>query len=47
MAPDRWGKRSVQIVKRSDKAKGLAVFPRRWVVERRFAWLLARRNASH
>ncbi|MBZ0163605.1 MAG: IS5 family transposase [Notoacmeibacter sp.] len=29
----------LQIVKRSDKAKGFIVLPRRWVVERTFAWL--------
>ena len=26
------------IIKRSDKAKGFEVLPRRWVVERTFAW---------
>jgi putative transposase len=30
---------SVEIVKRSDTAKGFVVLPRRWVVERTFAWL--------
>lgn len=30
---------SVEIVKRSDAAKGFEVLPRRWVVERTFAWL--------
>ena len=29
----------VQIVKRSDTAKGFVVLPKRWVVERTFAWL--------
>jgi transposase len=29
----------VEIVKRSDRAKGFVVLPRRWVVERTFAWL--------
>jgi len=29
----------VDIVKRSDAVKGFAVLPRRWVVERTFAWL--------
>jgi transposase len=29
----------VEIVKRSDTAKGFAVLPKRWVVERTFAWL--------
>lgn len=30
---------SVEIVKRSDTAKGFEVLPRRWVVERTLAWL--------
>jgi transposase len=30
---------SVEIVKRSDAAAGFKVLPRRWVVERTFAWL--------
>jgi transposase len=30
---------TMEIVKRSDKAKGFEVIPRRWVVERTFAWL--------
>jgi transposase len=30
---------SVEIVKRSDTAKGFQVLPRRWVVERTLAWL--------
>ena len=29
---------AVEIVKRSDMAKGFEVLPRRWVVERTFAW---------
>ena len=29
----------VEIVKRSDKAKGFEVLPKRWIVERTFAWL--------
>ena len=29
----------VEIVKRSDAARGFVVLPRRWVVERTFAWL--------
>ena len=32
-------KLDVEIVKRSDAAKGFIVLPRRWVVERTFAWL--------
>jgi transposase len=30
---------NVEIVKRSDQAKGFLVLPKRWVVERTFAWL--------
>jgi transposase len=30
---------TIEIVKRSDTAKGFEVLPRRWVVERTFAWL--------
>ena len=29
----------IEIIKRSDKAKGFELLPRRWVVERTFAWL--------
>ncbi len=29
----------IEFVKRSDPAKGFTVLPRRWVVERTFAWL--------
>lgn len=28
-----------EIVRRTDKAKGFEVLPRRWVVERTFTWL--------
>ena len=31
--------RTIEIIKRSDHAKGFEVLPRRWVVERTFAWL--------
>jgi transposase len=30
---------NVEIVKRCDQAKGFVVLPKRWVVERTFAWL--------
>ena len=33
------GNWTIQIVKRSDTAQGFEVIPRRWVVERTFAWL--------
>ncbi|WP_373514889.1 IS5 family transposase [Persicitalea sp.] len=35
-----------QIVKRNDDVKGFAVLPRRWVVERTFAWLSFNRRLS-
>ena len=30
---------NIEIIKRSDQAKGFVVLPKRWVVERTFAWL--------
>lgn len=33
------GQWTVEIIKRSDTSKGFEVLPRRWVVERTFAWL--------
>ena len=30
---------NVEIVKRSDRVTGFVVLPKRWVVERTFAWL--------
>ena len=33
------GGRTFEIIKRSDTAKGFVLLPRRWVVERTFAWL--------
>jgi len=35
-----------QVVKRSDDQKGFVVLPRRWVVERTFAWLSFNRRLS-
>ena len=36
----------VEIVKRSDAAKGFVVLPRRWVVERTLAWLNRNRRLA-
>lgn len=36
----------LEIVKRSDQQKGFIVLPRRWVVERTFAWLSFHRRMS-
>ena len=33
------GEWTIEIIKRSDKRAGFEVLPRRWVVERTFAWL--------
>ena len=38
-ALDKIGDWTIEIVKRSDSAQGFEVIPRRWVVERTFAWL--------
>lgn len=38
-ALEKIGRWTLQIVKRSDTAQGFEVIPRRWVVERTFAWL--------
>lgn len=35
----RFGTWTIEVIKRSDAAKGFAVLPRRWVVERTFGWL--------
>ena len=34
-----WPGLEVEIVRRSDQAQGFRVLPKRWVVERTFAWL--------
>jgi putative transposase len=33
------GARTIEIIKRSDAARGFEMLPRRWIVERTFAWL--------
>ena len=40
------GRWRIEIVKRADTAKGFEVLPRRWVVERTFAWLGRYRRLS-
>jgi putative transposase len=43
----RWGKWTVQIVKRNDDTSGFQVLPKRWIVERTFAWIgRCRRNSK-
>lgn len=42
----RIGKWTVEIIKRSDAAKGFQVLPRRWVVERTLAWLNRNRRLA-
>jgi transposase len=37
-------KLNVEVVKRSDNVSGFKVLPRRWVVERTFAWLMQQRR---
>ena len=46
MALARHGQWRIEIVKRSDHATGFAVLPRRWVVERTFAWLNRNRRLA-
>ena len=40
------GKWTIEIVKRSDTAKGFELLPRRWVVERTLAWLNRNRRLA-
>ena len=42
------GEWEIEIVKRSDSAKGFVVLPKRWIVERTFGWLgRCRRLSKH
>ena len=36
----------IEIVKRSDRAKGFVILPKRWIVERSIAWLNRRRRLA-
>jgi transposase len=45
-AAARTGSWKIEIVKRSDIAKGFVVLPKRWVVERTFAWISRCRRLS-
>lgn len=42
------GRRTIEIVKRSDRAEGFIIMPKRWIVEHRFVWLgRCRRFTKH
>jgi transposase len=45
-AIDRLGTWTLEIVRRADAAKGFVLLPRRWVVERTFAWLNRNRRLA-
>lgn len=41
---EHWPKIKIEVIKRSDQAKGFALLARRWIVERTFAWLMRHRR---
>jgi transposase len=45
-ALEKIGRWTIEVVKRSDAASGFVVLPRRWVVERTFAWLNRNRRLA-
>jgi len=45
-ALEKLGDWTIEIIKRSDRAKGFVILPRRWVVERTFAWLNRNRRLA-
>ena len=45
-ALEKLGDWTIEIIRRSDAAKGFVLLPRRWVVERTFAWLNRNRRLA-
>ena len=41
-----FGRYTIEIIRRSDAAKGFERLPRRWVIERTFAWLNRNRRLA-
>jgi transposase len=46
IALDKIGQWTIEVIKRSDLASGFVILPRRWVVERTFAWLNRNRRLA-